>query len=70
MTNDLDLHGVKHQDVDLLVENFIFEHQNKLPFSIICGNSQKMIELVISVLDRIGSNYDMPRFGLITVFKI
>ena len=42
----LDLHGIKHQDVDVEVRNFIFQYQDLLPLIIICGNSNKMIELV------------------------
>ena len=39
---ELDLHGVRHEDVDRLVENFIL--LNNLPVTIITGNSQKMTE--------------------------
>tara|TARA_Y100001963_G_scaffold53244_1_gene74587 strand:- start:1430 stop:1633 length:204 start_codon:yes stop_codon:yes gene_type:complete len=46
----LDLHGVKHEDVDRLVENFVL--LNKPPLKIITGNSDKMPELVRNVLDR------------------
>ena len=46
----LDLHGVKHQDVDRLVENFVL--LNKPPMEIITGHSDKMPELVRDVLDR------------------
>ena len=54
----LDLHGKRHHEVDLIVENFIFLNQDDCPLLIICGNSQKMISLVIQVLDRVGSNYE------------
>ena len=43
--NKLDLHGVRHDDVDRLVENFVL--LNETPMRIITGNSDKMIELVI-----------------------
>ena len=46
----LDLHGIKHEDVDRLVENFVL--LNKPPLKIITGNSDKMPELVRNVLDR------------------
>ena len=49
----LDLHGKRHHEVDLVVENFIFLNQDDWPLLIICGNSQKMISLVIQVLDRV-----------------
>ena len=46
----LDLHGVKHEDVDRLVENFVL--LNKPPLKIITGNSDRMPVLVRNVLDR------------------
>ena len=45
---ELDLHGVKHADVDRLVENFVL--LNGPPLSIITGNSHKMEEIVIHSL--------------------
>ena len=50
MINELDLHGVKHEDVDRLVENFVL--LNKPPLTIITGNSQIMTKLVLDVLNR------------------
>ncbi len=47
----LDLHGVKHADVELLVENFIFQHQKDLPVKIVTGNSNAMKKIVINVLE-------------------
>ena len=46
----LDLHGVKHEDVDRIVENFVL--LNKTPLTIITGNSDRMPELVLEVLYR------------------
>ena len=42
--NTLDLHGIKHEDVDRLVENFVLLKEP--PLTIVCGNSDRMIELV------------------------
>ena len=39
----LDLHGVRHDDVERLVENLILLNDS---WKIICGNSDKMIEIV------------------------
>jgi len=50
MTNKLDLHGVKHEDVDRLVENFVL--MNNPPIRIITGNSEKMMLLTLDVLNR------------------
>ena len=69
----LDLHGVRHHEVDLMVENFIFLNQEEIPLTIICGSSSKMVELVKTVLDRTGSEYLEGKgldFGRITVIKI
>lgn len=49
MKNRLDLHGIKHADVDILVEDFILT--NKTPMTIITGNSEKMRKKTISILD-------------------
>ena len=50
MTKELNLHGVKHEDVDRIVENFVL--LNNPPLTIITGNSQKMSEMVREVLVR------------------
>jgi len=63
----LDLHGIKHEDVDMLLENFVLLNQDKFPLTIICGNSIKMVNIVKAVLDRVGCRYDMYRFGIITI---
>ena len=66
----LDLHAVRHHEVDLMVENFIFLNQHDIPLTIICGSSSKMVELVKVVLDRAGSDYLEGKgfdFGRITV---
>ncbi len=55
----LDLHGVKHEDVDRLVENFVL--LNKPPLKIITGNSDRMPVLVRNVLDR--HNIQWERWG-------
>ena len=50
MTKRLDLHGVKHEDVDRLVENFVL--MNNSPLRIITGNSEKMMLMTLDVLNR------------------
>ena len=56
-TNILDLHGIRHSEVDRLVENFVLMEQP--PLTIICGNSDKMIDLVRTSLDRIYDNHNI-----------
>ena len=48
--DELDLHNVRHHQVDRLVENFVF--LKNLPARIITGNSPIMQQLVRDVLDR------------------
>ena len=55
----LDLHGIKHEDVDRIVENFIL--LNKAPMKIITGNSEKMMELTLDVLNR--HDFDWERWA-------
>ena len=54
MTNRLDLHGVRHDDVERLVENLILLNDS---WKIICGNSDKMIEIVKEKLDWVYDNH-------------
>ena len=46
----LDLHGIRHSEVDRLVENFVL--LNQPPLDIVTGNSDSMYKFVIKVLDR------------------
>ena len=54
--NKLDLHRIKHEEVDRLVENFVL--MNKPPLTIITGLSQRMRKLVRKVLDRHNIKYE------------
>jgi hypothetical protein len=66
----LDLHGIRHYEVDRLVENFILLNQDKVPLTVICGNSEKMLSLALEVIHRLQCEIDQPRFGIITVRKV
>ncbi len=46
----IDLHGVKHADVEKIIENFLL--LNDMPVRIITGNSSIMKSLVKVVLER------------------
>ena len=63
----LDLHGTKHQDVESIVINFVYQFQDLLPLIIICGNSNKMISIVKSVLVGKEISFSSPRFGIIRI---
>ena len=54
-SNYLDLHGIFHKDVELLVENHILLH--KTPFKIITGNSNKMKNICFKVLEKHNFKY-------------
>ena len=67
----LDLHGLKHDQVDRAVENFVILNQDQIPLEIICGNSQRMVDLVLSVLERIGCEiFERIDYGTIMVRKL
>tara|TARA_R110000737_G_scaffold218552_1_gene234816 strand:- start:334 stop:534 length:201 start_codon:yes stop_codon:yes gene_type:complete len=65
MTKTLDLHGVKHVDVERLVENFVL--LNEPPLIIITGNSQRMSEIVINKLMVNDINFDRWGSGKIKI---
>jgi len=66
---DLDLHGIRHHEVDRVVENFIYMNQHEMPLKIICGNSTKMVELVQDVLSRVGCESSMLNYGTIVIYR-
>jgi len=67
----LDLHGLRHHEVSLKVENFVLLNQDSLPIEIVCGKSQKMIDIVTNVLDQIEcEEYIVKDFGSVVVRKI
>jgi len=63
----LDLHGVRHQDVESEVLNFTYQYQDLLPLIVICGNSNKMIDIASTALISSNISYSSPRFGIIRI---
>jgi len=63
----LDLHGVRHKDVESEVLNFTYQYQDLLPLIIICGNSNKMIDIASNALISSNISYSSPRFGIIRI---
>ena len=63
----LDLHGVKHQDASNEVLDFVYQYQDQLPLIIICGNSNKMIEIASNTLQQSNIEFSSPRFGIIRI---
>ena len=71
--NTLDLHGIRHSDVNIEVENYLYLNQEDCPILIICGNSQKMISLVEQTLIKINSSYEIGtgvNYGTIMVRSV
>ena len=69
----LDLHGIRHSDVSIEVENYLYLNQEDCPILIICGNSQKMISLVEQTLIKINSSYEIGtgvNYGTIMVRSV
>ena len=66
----LDLHGVRHLDASYEVIDFVYQYQSALPLMIICGNSNRMIEIVENTLNSNSVMFSMPIFGIIRVEKL
>jgi len=64
---NLDLHGVRHSDVEVAVEDFVLNNQQQLPLIVICGNSSKMIDIVSKTLKKMEINFEETRYGRIRV---
>lgn len=56
----LDLHGLPHDEVWDVVENFVLMNSEELPLRIITGYSDRMKELVQGVLDSYNYSYESP----------
>ena len=66
----LDLHGVRHHEVNEITHDFVLRYQDKLPLIIICGNSMRMIDLVCECCKVQDYQYSLPRFGIVRVERI
>ena len=64
---NLDLHGVRHNDVEVVVEDFVLNNQQQLPLIVICGNSSKMIDIVSKTLKKMEINFEETRYGRIRI---
>lgn len=57
---ELDLHGLTHEEVWDVVENFVLMNSEDLPLRIITGHSDRMKDLVRGVLDSYNYSYESP----------
>ena len=64
--NILDLHGIKHEDVERLVENFVL--LNEPPLTIITGKSDMMGHIVTNKLSKLGFGWER-NIGDVKVLK-
>lgn len=61
----LDLHGIKHNEVqEILVKYFFWEQPGHKQYTIITGNSEKMKKLVTEWLDKYEYKYFIPSHNL------
>ena len=65
--NVLDLHGIRHDDVERLVENFVL--LNEPPLTIITGNSDKMRDIVLTALNKYGIGWERFTWGEIKILE-
>ena len=63
----LDLHGIKHEEVNSEILNFVYQFQDLLPLIVICGNSNKMIEIAGKTLTNSNITFSSPRFGILRI---
>ena len=63
----LDLHGIRHPDVEIMVQDFVLSHQEELPLIVICGNSAKMIQIVNQALIKLKVDFEEARYGRIRI---
>lgn len=63
----LDLHGEKHEFIEDIVIDFVYQYQQKLPLIIICGNSSRMINLVLDSLKKNNIKNSSPRYGIVRI---
>ncbi len=63
----LDLHGIRHHEVEVIVQDFVLNNQSELPLIVICGNSEKMIDLVNNALRELNVDFEETRYGRIRI---
>ena len=66
----IDLHGVKHQDVEYILENFFLwenRHQKQL-IEVITGRSPQMQQIVTKWLDKYEFSYYIPAYNTGTIY--
>ena len=65
--NVLDLHGVRHHEVQVMVENFVL--LNEAPITIITGNSHRMEDIVLTTLSELSISWERFTWGEIKILQ-
>ena len=63
----LDLHTVRHYDAEEQVLDFVYEYQEDIPLIIICGNSNRMINITKEILSKNDIIFSEPRYGIVRI---
>ena len=63
----LDLHRVRHHQAQDLVIDFVLQYQDSIPLIIICGNSNRIINLAKDKLLNNDIIFSEPRYGIIRI---
>ena len=63
----LDLHGEKHEFVYEIIIDFIYRYQDQIPLIIICGNSNKMINLTLNALKKNNIKGSSTRYVILRI---
>lgn len=61
---ELDLHGVRHVEAALKLENWILKEWENRPLKIIYGNSNPMKKIVMEVVDKYDLKFFIPAYNL------
>ena len=64
---ELDLHGVRHHEVERMVENFVL--LNKVPLTIVTGNSDRMRNIVTKKLKELNIEWELWDWARIKILK-
>lgn len=57
---ELDLHGLYHHEIRDEVENFVLLNSTELPVRIITGNSIRMRNLCVNILNKHKFEFEIP----------
>jgi DNA-nicking Smr family endonuclease len=64
--NEIDLHGISHEDAMMLVEDFVYVESQQFGFvcKVITGNSSKLQSKILTFLQENGFSYYIPVYNM------